>query len=484
MALQFPPPYWKFSKWQKPVWNETRDLLSGPKKIWIVAGRGAGKDIVSIRCVIRDAIKLYHHKKANPSDLVLNPLVRVWVLGPSEKGLKQTRMDLESELRALAKFWGFPFESICYHNPRENYYELFGKDQIHFEYLLTSTNDSLRGPGVDLAIWTEFSSEKRPAAYLEEFPGTINRAGRLGRTYIYTTPKDPVGLLHKEVCRVIGGEENREKIINSFKYSADGREVYFHADFRQNEFLTQDQIAFAMAERANGIETFERERLALFRWKAVDEDAVYEKEWVDKCLVTKPLDKKPTDVLVGGDLSRLGKDETVFAIVCKKTSQLYRLEVYKKTSGTEIVSHIERIANEFGPGQTEFLLDMVGHQSFVKDWLPRYVRVTEIVANEREKERLVLNLVYLFQIGKLRIPHPDKFPFSSQLEKNAIKKLYQQLLNYQKVVNSRGKIKYGHGQNQHDDTVAALYQAVDPIVMALRDKADGGEVKAKLSNLF
>ena len=463
----FPPPHWLFSEWQREVWNETLDL-GLPKTIWMNCGRGAGKDILAIRCVIRDALKLYLEKKNAPKvrGLVLNPIVKVWLLAPSDHALVQTRRDFEGELRDLAAAWELPDEDLWHHHRRDCSFSIFGKSEIEIHYQVTSRKDSLRGPGVDLCLYTEFAAETREAAFREELKGTLTRAGRLGRLYAYSTPKGPQGLFYEECKRVAGGEHELAKVQNRMIRSEDGLEIYAHADSLQNDFLTDHQRAQIAAEKVDGC-IYDQERGAKFVVLDKGGSVVYPREIIAKNFAHRPPDKRGRNYVVGVDISRLGDDWTVFVVLDYDAKAVVRVERYQKTTGPEIVSHMERIAKELGQGGTEFLMDATSHQAFIKDFCPRYLRVTELKVYDKDKERMVLGLRFLMDLGKVTLPDPDRWPFKSEAERDAAKVMHKELLQFTKVVDSRGRIRYSAPPGAHDDTVCALYQACDPIARSL-----------------
>ena len=64
VRLRFPPEGWRWSAWQEEVWEDSEDL-DGPDVIDLCMGRGAGKDIVAMRCALRDAFMLWGLRQAS-----------------------------------------------------------------------------------------------------------------------------------------------------------------------------------------------------------------------------------------------------------------------------------------------------------------------------------------------------------------------------------------------------------------------------------
>lgn len=469
MNLPFPPPWWRFSRWQRDLWNATLDPVR-PSKVWINAGRGAGKDIIAIRMALRDAFASYQRKKRARGAEVLNPLVKGWIVAPSEKALTQTKADFHGELLDLEKRWGLPRGKLFRHHKRGGFWSIFGPGEIEFHYLLTSREDALRGPGVDVCLYTEFASETREAAYTVELNGTLNRAGRDGRAYLYSTPKGETGLFWREVKRVCGSEERLRKVEDGSVLSEDGNELYVHATAFANGFLTTVQRERIEAERATG-SVFEQERLAKFVVLTASAGEVYPRHEVEKCFV-RVAPPRSRNVVVGVDLGFEGADDTVFASVDFESGFLFDIEFHAKMSGPAKVERIRQLRDEHG-FSTEFIMDATSQQSMLGDWVPVHVRLTPLKVYDREKERLVLNARHLMQIGRVKIPDPDRFEFRDERQQAAFRKLVKQLLQFQRTVSRLGVVKYGHPAGEHDDGAVAWYMALDPIARSLK----GDEVK-------
>jgi hypothetical protein len=467
----FPPEGWDFSTWQKNVWNETLDL-SLPQFVVINAGRGAGKDIIALRCALRDALKLYATKKADikagKNRTALNPIVKVWLCAESEANLTQTRLEMEGLLRELQTFWGLPEDGLFRHIQRENKFVVFGRGEIEIDYKITSREGSLRGAGVDICCWTEFA-EIRESAFKVEFKGTINRAGRLGRTYLYSTPKGPFGLFH-ELAEIAKKDES-------------GVWKYYHATSFDNEFLTPEQVQRIRAEEKTDGWVYKQERLAEFVIGEFGGFRVFDSEYVQRCYVNTPLPSRPDHISIGVDIARFGDDWTVFLVLDKDSGQILKVERYQKTSGPEIVGHLERLHGEWG--NPEFVMDQTQHQSFVSDFAPKHIRINGMKIYDKEKERLVLNLRHLLQINRIKIPDPEHYQFNGDTRsKNAIKELLKEIFQFQKIVNQTGGVRYTHPPNGHDDTLYALMLAADPIARKMKGKIDRETVLDKLQGIF
>lgn len=494
--LEFPPPWWRFSAWQREVWDATRELAL-PSTVLLVAGRGAGKDIVAMRCILRDALRLYAAKKGGLSDgLVMNPLVKIWVVGPQENNLKQAWDDWLGELRALAAWWGEPLghaphehEWLWREISRENKIILFGKGEIEFEQRLTKAKGALRGPGVDFVHFTEFGMEPTPGqcerAWRAELPGTITRAGRLGRCYLTTTPYGPKGVLHELAAEACGGKKQVAEVVNAGAMAEGGRLLYRHAEWSENEFLTAEQRAQIESERSMGW-IFEQERLARFVQADAGGMRLYEREWIERAYRTRPPEKPPRNVLVGTDLARLGDDALVFAVIDEDEAEVLRMEVHPSSTGPEIVAHMERIHREFAPGgaRVEFMMDQTAHQGFVADFLPPGIRATGLKIYEREKERQALNLGQLLERGLLGIPHPALYPFASERDRRGAEVLVEELLMYSRIVGQGGRARYAAPGQQHDDAVTALMIGADPIARSVVGRADGEKAVQAVSELI
>jgi hypothetical protein len=496
-GLAFPPASWVFSSWQREGWEATRKL-DKPVYIDYVAGRGAGKDILAERCALRDILKLYGLKKQRQArgELreVLNPLVSAWVIAPQENNLKQAWEDWKGMLSSLAKEWspsvGFGenerdwlFREVV----RENMIVLFGRGEIEIQKRLTSTRDALRGPGVDVVHSTESSVETVPGefdrAYKEELPGTMTRAGRLGRIYFSASPKGPFGGYYADLDRRYGVGVATAHDSEAFKrtvFSKDGLSMIRRATSFDNELLSKEQVSQIEAERANGW-MFEQERLGLFVVGDLGGERAFERAWVEKCIVgMRPAREGWRQIVFGVDIARLGDDETCYLGVDDETGDVVRVEFYKKRTGTEVVADLERLEREF-PGAV-FYVDSTGHRGYIADFAPSRLSIHETQFS-RQKEKWVGGLKMLLQMGKLRIPDPDTFAGLTAQEKECLRKLIRQLLIFVRTVKQSGTVVYGHPAGDHDDGADALILATMRMATRLQETLGAKGTKDKMRGL-
>lgn len=544
LELPFPPGFWGWSRFQRRVWNATLDL-DRPKLIVLTFGRGAGKDVVADRCMIRDLIALWGRKKkqlaaaergdAGARAMVTNPMVAGWLIAPADANLAQTRDDWNGELRRLARHWGTMAgyeeentEWLFRRTVRDQQWTLFGEGEIEVGERLSSTKNALRGPGIDLVKWTEFAMETSPGeigrAWKEELRGTTTRAGRLGRIYLTTTPKGPFGEFHEEMRRLFGedvfevadGVEGRvlrewegagrpagwrdeatgarvvEGVVEGAwgeRWSEDGLGVFFQGDSFCCEYLTEDQEALIRGE-AGGWE-YVQERRARMVIADMSGDAAFGRKDVEKCVVPAPpvgsavaspaeddrlAHRRPAGrgprfrrIRVGVDIARFGDDFTVYCGVDIDTGEIVYLERKKHADGQEVVSDLERIAGMF-PG-CEFLVDDTGHRGYVSDFAPRSMNITGTQFS-RAKEKWVGGLKMLFQMGRLRIPDPERYPGLSPEMRAALRELLKEVLSFQRVVKQSGAVEYRHPKGMHDDCVDALMLGTMEMAGELRGKVD------------
>jgi hypothetical protein len=492
-SFRFPLEDWHFSKWQKAVWNATSSL-SRPRFIFLNAGRGAGKDIIAIRCCLRDALKWYELQRrriyAGEQKNALNPICKVWVTAPQENNIKQAWEDWKGELRHLAACWGpsigidanesdWLFREVV----RENKIIVFGRGELEIEKRLTSTRDALRGPGVDLLHWTEFAMETIPGelerAFRGELPGTLTRAGRLGRVYATTTPKGPMGGFYDEMVARFG-EGVVQAITDGECTSADGLSYYRHATSYANEFLTREQIQQIEAEKVNGW-LYEQERLARFVVGDLGGEKAFRRDWVEKCLVgTREKREGFRQIIVGVDIARFGDDETCYLALDDESGDVLRVEFHKGRSGAEIVDDLKRLSTEF-PG-AQFFVDSTGHRGYIADFAPSWLPITETQFS-REKEKWVGGLRMLLQLGRLRIPNPDSCAGLVGAEKEALRKLLKQMLQFVKIVKQTGGIDFRHPPGEHDDGVDALMLASMRLATRMQETLGAAGTKKALGRL-
>ncbi len=287
---------------------------------------------------------------------------------------------------------------------RENKLIVFGRGELEIEKRLTSTRDALRGPGVDLVHWTEFATEtslgELDRAFRGELPGTLTRAGRLGRVYTTTTPKGPMGGYWEELVRRFGSEAFTD-VTDGELLSADGLSFYVHATSFENEFLTPEQRIQIEAEKTNGW-LYEQERLAKFVIGDLGGEKAFARAWVEKCLVgSTPVRDGFRQIIFGVDIARFGEDETCYVGVDDSSGDVVRVEFHKGRSGADVVEDLKRLYGEF-PG-CQFFVDSTGHRGYIADFAPSWLPFTE-THFARQKEKWVGGLRMLFQTRRSQLP--------------------------------------------------------------------------------
>lgn len=270
-----------------------------------------------------------------------------------------------------------------------------------------------------------------------------------------------------------------------------GRELYVHETWEANEFLTPEQREAIELEREADKELFEREREA--RWVDVTEAGlrVFQREWLVKNIQGRESggagvrgyggrESKGRNVVVGMDFAREGDDATTAVAVDFDSGRMLRVEKHASTTTQEVIGIMERLDREFGG--PEFQIDESTQQGWLRDALPRGLRVTGHKLHEKDKERLVLNLRFVLELGRAKIMDRDG-QFESDLEREAVQSLWREMLAFRKKVTSTGWVTYGHPPGGHDDLVMAWAFAVDPIARALRGKMDKGKVRERLDGM-
>lgn len=445
---------WEFSGWQVEPYNCRESIVA------LEAGRGAGKDIVAIRAALRTAFEVYARKRANPTRAITNPVVSVWLISEQEKNVKQLRRDFRGELDEMARWVGVPRHMLYRYVRRDDQFQIGGANEIVVDVVLCKHQDSLRGPGVDVAVWTEFSTLRRRAAWEEEYKGTRTRAGREGITYLTYTPKGRRGLW-------VDVAEGCEK-----------RGAWFHATSFDNEFLTARQVAEIRAEEKDGW-IYEQERLARRVLSAEGTYPAFDRDAIERCLVPsapaflggadgsgmRPRDWGARGVVVGVDLARMGSDEAWFVVVDFETGILLEIVRRAKCKGPELVTIFESLNDRYGG--PEFVMDATQHQVFVADFVSPHVRIAKLKIYEKGKERLVHNLGHLLEVGRVGLPDPMRYPFVSSRAQGDFEELVRQLRMFRKVEVEGKPPKYEAPSGDHDDGVQALTLASDPIARSV-----------------
>lgn len=485
---------WHFAPWQARVWRRTR-RLEAPRFVFLSAGRGAGKDILAIRSILRDALKLYGRKKRRLARgemrEVLNPLVKVWVLASAQGHLDQAWADWRGELEALARYWaplsGFePHETSWLFREvvRERSYILFGRGELEIEMRVTSTKDNLRGPGVDLVHWTEFAMERTTGelhrAFRTELQGTITRAGRLGRVYTTTTPKGPHGGYYDELIKRFQGVRFQDVQCDGV-FSGDGLSYYHHAEWHENDLLTPEQVAMIEAEKVYGWQ-YDQERLARFVIGDLGGSAAFKREWVSKCMVDFLTQRDGyRQILFGVDIARFGDDFTAYVGIDDSSGEIVHVERHAKKTGADIVADLQRLHSQY-PG-AHFYLDSTGHRGYIADFAPSWMPLTETQFS-REKEKWVGGLTMLLQMGRIRIPDPETCGGLSGEMRDGLRQLLKEMLAFVRVVKSSGGIEFAHPPGENDDVLDALMMAVMRLAARMQETMGPDRTRDAIGSLI
>jgi hypothetical protein len=468
--------------------------LGSPMLVVYCAGRGAGKDILAVREALEDALILYGERKpmqvAGTLDAELNPLVKVWVLASQEQQLSQAWDDWKGALAALAREWGVMagFEGndtswLFREVVREQKIFLFGRGEIEIEHRVTSTKDALRGPGVDVVHWTEFAMEKGEGelsrAYDMELSGTITRAGRFGRVYATTTPKGLKGGFWELMKRVFKGDGFKEVERGSL-VSEDGLTYYRHAEDEDNVFLSERQVERMRAERSMGWK-YLQERKARYVVPEAGDAGVYKREVVAKNMVgALPRREGFRFIVFGVDIARLGNDATAYVGVDDSSGDVVWAERHKKKTGQEIVADLVRLNARF-PG-CKFRVDSTGHRGYIADFAPSTLNIEETQFS-REKEKWVMGLLMLLQMGRLGIPDPEVCGGLAPEFKGALGVLIEELLSFQKIENNQGQVKFSHPDGGTDDVLDGLMLATMDLAKRMQGTLGADGTKRAMDNL-
>ncbi len=470
--LQFPPDSWVFADWQQSVWDETEDL-NQPQWIVLNCGRGAGKDILSIRCALRDAFKLYKQKKKDIAEgklrAIQTPIVSIFLVSSSDDKLNQTILEMENCLESLAAEWEIKPDRLYKRIKRDKMFWILGRGEIEVYHKISSTAGSLRGSGIDICLWTEFAFEQREQAFRDEFQGTLLRPGRLGRVYLYSTPNGPFGAFFQQ-CQIAQEDQT-------------GNYLYKHATSYDALDLTDAQVQRLEAKKKQDPDTFDQENLAKFVILTGGGRTVYKKDNLEKCYILKKSESesKGRDIVIGVDIAyETSGDSTVFAILDKHKSELIRVERFQKTTAKDIIAHLERLDKEFG--SPRFKMDSTFRLQ-LSDFLPKGIDIEELVVRQNSKIRYITQLNMLIQKNDIRIPHPESYEFKNLTDKENLGILIKEILEFEvrHKQDYKGTVVYGHPVGGHDDCVFALCYAVDDLV---KPQLDTKQTKKRVSGLF
>jgi hypothetical protein len=220
-------------------------------------------------------------------------------------------------------------------------------------------------------------------------------------------------------------------------------------------FLGDAQVSRMRAERVQGWK-YSQERKARFVMAEAGGNAVFRREWLAKCMVDAiPKREGFRTIVFGIDVARLGNDATAYVGVDDSSGDVLHVERHKKKLGREIVQDMLRLSLQF-PG-CRFVVDDTGHRGYVTDFSESHLNV-EGTQFSRQKEKWVMGLVMLMQMGRIQIPDPDLAVLPGEMRED-VRTLIEEMLAFQKIESNQGRIEWTHPPGGHDDVLDALMMA-------------------------
>ena len=457
----------KLSRWQHKFL-----LDPNPRKL-AVCGRGAGKSFAILVDAILAGMNLYPERVAYGGYPRPGPLVVIGVVAPNLQNLR--------DLWAMAKMIvpripGKTREGEPRYLVRENTHTiwLFGQSRgIEIRFMSAWLPNSMRSASIDILVCDEwafcgFSTQKQRA---------VEGLGKAGDEVYYTILEK---LIVRSFCygKVTVASTPLSNYFDDWCQNAlAGNSGDFgdfschHATALDNDFLTAEQRVTIEGERSRNEWKYRQERLAELhvvfpRFTATD--AAFQSALIDGCLVEELPGSSRGPYAIGLDVSWLGPDWLAVLVADVTLNMLVHVELHAKTDVGDILALMKRLHETWKPAPGRFGYDATGEGKSLAKLVPAHWRAEPVYFWDNQKPHLVRAVEMRMQHGAFRVPHPDRFDFSTlpgprvaeQDQRANFAQLVAEFRDYRKredtLTNGTKRIRYMKGDLlKRDDTCDA-----------------------------
>ena len=235
------------------------------------------------------------------------------------------------------------------------------------------------------------------------------------RVWLTSTPFGKAGYFY-EAC--MNARAGSQKLKDNGWHNENGRWLQFHVSSLENPIVAKNPDALEELKML----TKDEYRLEVLGEFAEAGNALIPRELIYQAVGDYRL---PNDVryVIGVDIARSGKDETVF-IVCAIDTQnnVYVVESYSEESSTmvNVVGKVGEFARKYGSQLDTIYMDETALGAGAVDLaLSNGLPVRGVMFSLQEKERMYNTLVTLFENGRIKLGNADKLPYQlSYLQKD------------------------------------------------------------------
>lgn len=462
--------YWKFddSGGQRrlifPNWSaiklsakQAEFFFNDYRKEIVMAGRGFGKDYISLLKKVNYAFKRYFERREGNDPEFIGRAGLLWHLGimAAESGNYKDNINKLRTMLPKIPGIGVGGQPNFYYNRKEEYFELFGEGQLRISLISLFGDGGQRGPGYDDCLVTEAQAITEDK-YMSVVVPMVFRPGYEGR----------MTLIGTGLCNWF--DNAVEEARNGTGFYGDYK-LFCGTSF-DNPKLTLEGARDLLREYEKNPGRFKRERLGLPNIIVTDNakpDCPFTEGLVSACL-TKDRITLNGPPLVIIDLAYGGSDKICRGVWNKETASLFRLDYFTsdelkidiKNPYGAIAKFFEDTARLF-PGCT-IAYDCQGqYGGSVQAYVPRHIKLVPMRRNRQEKNNMVEDVITRMALvdamGKsigIRLPDPNS-PHLDAATKKWMPKLLKDLYHLRKVTvqNARGDYSYYYtkGEGYEDD---------------------------------
>jgi hypothetical protein len=467
-----------FAPWQHDFLcdDNTRKIIN--------AGRGAGKDRVSIFGGVRDAIELWHLKRQIcPVNRRGDPRVTVSIVAPTEKNYLPSWRKLKSIVPYIPGFAADGKPNYNLHQ-REHTIELFGENELFFTMQTAYNPDSLRGDGWDITIVTEAGLLEWDTFKL--ILKLCNRSDYHGALTLNSTPPhDLATSWWHDACR------SAKYKLGSFEEFS-----YYHATSFDNPLLTPKNRLRIFKEMADDVKLFLVERMARL-------DVVLQGGTGEHPIVVEELQRCMVDAYPGNwggpngykivsyDLAWGGSDSFVETTIDVVSCFLERIQCWDKTATAEPIQgrkydpeavkrRTESLiiptmikAHQRHGGNCKIVYDATGPAADLMQYLlPPYLNAEPIKMSPTKKPGVIQNFLQRVtrtasgEAQAFLLPNPETFPFADTEQRDFVRRFFTEASGF--VVETLQRpwgtyIWYHKGRGFADDILDSTFNGVSKL---------------------
>lgn len=396
---------WTLSAEQAAFINDSSKLK------FLCCGRFGGKTFLALIDACFAALRLYATRFVDKTWWRPGPLVTVGIFAPTERNHKAIWKQLTGIIPQIPGTSDGMDNTTVLRGAYSIY--LFGFQGIQIDCISCYDADNVRGDYYDIALVDEAAQLRKPTVWSRQIKPMVIRVGCYGKVTILSTP---LNNFFDRWC--VSARDSKGRFKNF---------AYHHWTCWENPGLTEDQIEEILIEREEDESTYRQEYLAeLFVEHAAEELIAGEKVWNAANL--EPIWQTETIIcrgpwVVGLDLAWQGNDNFAAVAIDVPTQFVCHMEVHRKTTDKDLLDIVERLHRQFN--NPKFFFDRTGAKAHAwAELLPPTYDIHPLIFRRSidrnrhadyvvSKDLLIRSLTQRMTLGRLKVPDPDEYDFST-----------------------------------------------------------------------